>query len=389
MHPARALAAPSRKTSSALICDELYSFTLSTAEYPMPFADFAADIRSHPKASTLPITCFEMYMEASPSGKARLLTMLTVGHQYIVATVLLPDGRKTYIKADYMSDTLFGGKSRLEVSLGDHYAKLTRASSLVSRISSPPQSPPPGWGPNGTHSTTPPPPPPGPSLADLATLFEIADQRICTQKYNFFGHNCIWMAEMLFYTLARQFDTHWLAGVSSPAWLVQKFLRAEMTAAEVVDTVALIGSSSSLLPSIILSSDSPGEALFKLAIGVGSRVARETLASLEESAMGKRPYLMHDDEMKIWIEMWGSIREHGGYLPSASTALVEEQAPQEKEKGRHTGDHAPQLLARSFRSHPGLRVSIYSMVGMESRYNRDRWATCSEKARGQSMDIYI
>ncbi|KAI0822563.1 hypothetical protein BC628DRAFT_669997 [Trametes gibbosa] len=62
-------------------------------------------------------------------------------HRYIIATVLLPDGRKTYIRADCMRGALIGGNARLEIALHDNHKRLTMGSILVSRISAPLQAP--------------------------------------------------------------------------------------------------------------------------------------------------------------------------------------------------------------------------------------------------------
>lgn len=267
---------------SALIQDVLRDPELSRARFPISFATFAAACqRLQPAAVTIPVTCVEIYKTTWSSNALVQTTTGFLGHQYIVATVLLPDGRCTYIKADYLTEDHPCG-SKLILTFNDDRNALTEDSYILSRMVSPDP-----WalgeqGGAGAH-------PSGPSLADLASLFSVADARLGTRPYRVLSRNCLWMTDTLFYALARRYATHWLAGDLTP----NAPLRLYLGAAGVLETAIAC----------------------TLAGGAARRCAWWTAYTVRwvhvQSTWGKAGadrYMMHDEEVADWVSEWG---EHG------------------------------------------------------------------------------
>ncbi|OJT15000.1 hypothetical protein TRAPUB_8443 [Trametes pubescens] len=264
---------------SALIQDVLRDPALSRAHYPISFATFAAACqRLQPTAATIPVTCVEIYKMTWSSNALVQATTGFLGHQYIVATVLLPDGRSTYIKADFLAEDHPCG-SKLILTFDDDRDALTADSYSLSRMVSPNPWTPGEQGENGAK-------PSGPSLADLATLFGVADARLGTRPYRVLSRNCLWMTDTLFYTLAQRYATHWLAGELTPNVPLRLYLLGAAGALETAIACTLAGDAA------------------RRCTWCAAYVVRWVHVQGTWGKAGADRYLMHDEEIADWMREW-------------------------------------------------------------------------------------
>ncbi|KAL1940220.1 hypothetical protein VTO73DRAFT_9172 [Trametes versicolor] len=268
--------APGAAQRSALIQDGLRDQELSQAPHPISFATFAAACqRLQPTAATIRVTCVEICKMTWSSYALVQATTGFLGHQYIVATVLLPDGRCTYIKADYLAEDHPCG-SKLILTFNDDRNALTAGSYTLSRMVSPHS-----WAAGehgGTEAEL-----SGPSLADLASLLGVASTRLGTRPYRVLSRNCLWMADTLFYALARRYAAHWLAGVLTPDAPLRLYLRREAGVLETAIACTL-----------------SGEAARRYAWWAAYAVRWVHVQSTWGEA-GAGRYMMHDEEVADWL----------------------------------------------------------------------------------------
>ncbi|KAI0645496.1 hypothetical protein C8Q79DRAFT_696556 [Trametes meyenii] len=251
--------------ASALVSDALEFSRLSTASYPTSFETFAESILLQPRAKVFPIICIETFKDTSPDSLVIQATGGLLGHQYTVATVLLPDGRTSHIRADYYATT------RLGIMLADDHGALTKGGHLISRLALP-----------RTCSAR-----NGPTLDALAALLRVAHLRLGNRAYDIFGRNCFWMTDLLFYCLARKFSAAWLTGTATPEEPLRRYLRGEMGVLEAA-----------------ISSATPDPAARWWAQISGNAV-RGIQAFFTQNHPDR--FLMHDDEVKEWINAWDKI----------------------------------------------------------------------------------
>lgn len=264
---------------SALIQDGIMDQELSHARYPISFATFAAACqRLQPTAATIRVTCVEIYKMTWSSCALVQTTTGFLGHQYIVATARLPDGRSTYIKADYLTEDHPCG-SKLILTFNDNRNALTADSYTLSRMVSPDS-----WAAGercGTEAE-----PSAPSLADLASLLGVASARLGTRPYRVLSRNCLWMADTLFYALARRYATHWLAGDLTPTAPLRLYLLGEAGVLETAIACTL-----------------SGEAAWRYARWAAYAVRWVHVQSNWGEA-GAGRYMMHDEEVADWVREW-------------------------------------------------------------------------------------
>ncbi|OSC97738.1 hypothetical protein PYCCODRAFT_1114086 [Trametes coccinea BRFM310] len=204
--------------SSALVSDVLEFSALCTASYPIPFTTFTDCVFSMPLVQRgLAIIAFETLKDTSPLSATVRATFGLLGHQYNLVTVLLPDGRKTHIRADYYAVPPPGSSSRLSLLIDDDYGRLTRNSQLLSRLATP--------GTPGNFFT----------LGGLAWLLHTAGQQMRGRPYDVFGRNCFWMTDSLFYSVAKRFAASWLKPTAelTPRGPLERFLRGGCGVVEV------------------------------------------------------------------------------------------------------------------------------------------------------------
>ncbi|EIW57208.1 uncharacterized protein TRAVEDRAFT_48255 [Trametes versicolor FP-101664 SS1] len=174
----------------ALISEVLEFSKLSIATYPLPMNEWIECLQRQPLSRALFLIRFEVYMDTAPSSTVVRITGGRLGHQYNVFTIGLPDGRRTHIRVDYRDAPIaLESSSRLDVSLSDLHASLTKDSRLISRIAAPTQA--------AAEEA-------GPSLAALTSLFTVAYEHHIPRPYSVVGYNCFWMTDMLFYATARR-----------------------------------------------------------------------------------------------------------------------------------------------------------------------------------------
>ncbi|KAI0675091.1 hypothetical protein C8Q78DRAFT_1066949 [Trametes maxima] len=249
----------------ALVSDALEFSRLSTASYPTSFETFADCILLQPRAKTLPIICIETFKDTSPDSRIIQATGGLLGHQYTVATVLLPDDRTSHIRADYYATT------RLGIMLSDDHSALTKGGHLISRLALP-----------RTRRVT-----NGPTLDALAALFRVAHNQLGNRAYDLFGRNCFWMTDLLFYCLARKFSAAWLTGTATPAEPLRRYLRGETGVLEAA-----------------VSSATPDPAARWWA-----QLSGNAVRGIQTFFTRNHPdrFLMHDDEVKEWISIWDNM----------------------------------------------------------------------------------
>ncbi|KAI0822560.1 hypothetical protein BC628DRAFT_1412271 [Trametes gibbosa] len=263
--------------SCALIKDALELSELSIASFPLPFVKFAECLRAQPDATKILITCCELFKDTSPDSAVVRATMGALGHQFNVATVTLPDGRQTHIRADYYAEPPPGCSSRLVVACNDNHGELTKHGHLISRIAAP-----------TTLRDRECPPDRAPTLRDLGLLLDIAHTRLGNRPYDLLGRNCFWMTDMLFYTFARRHAAYWRAGTQTPEAPLQRYLREE---AGVLETAIACATPDQFARFIA------GEA-------ERERGARDT--GLLHAGGGDQldRFMMHDQEVAEWIKEW-------------------------------------------------------------------------------------
>ncbi|KAI0351726.1 hypothetical protein OH77DRAFT_1429300 [Trametes cingulata] len=205
-------AASRASQSSALVSDVLEFSGLSSESFPLSFRPFVNCVRQLSGAGNLLVSCFEIYKDTSPSSAVVKATMGVLGHQFNVATVLLPSGRKTHIRADFWAEPPRCASSRLALVFNDDHAALTTDGHLISRIGDP-------IAPQPAQEER------GPTLESLACLFGVADKRLGSTPYDLFGRNYFWMTDMLFYAMARRYSAHCLAGTRTPEAPLSEYLR--------------------------------------------------------------------------------------------------------------------------------------------------------------------
>ncbi|KAH9856678.1 hypothetical protein C2E23DRAFT_808568 [Lenzites betulinus] len=257
--------------SSALARDALAPSELVALSYPISYLTFSQIIANEPKAATIPVSCVEIYKLRWSTIPIVQATTGFLGHQYVIATVTLADGRNTYIKADYLVEDHPCASSRLIITFNDDHNALTRDTHLISRIVSPLEC---------YQAFR------GPSLAAFATLLGIADTRLGTRPYRVLGRNCLWMSDILFYTLARRYADHWLAGNPTPAAPLRRYLRGQAGALETAVACTLTR---------------------RTARSCGwwtAYVLRWAHVLCTATQTGADRYLMYDDEIVDWMLEW-------------------------------------------------------------------------------------
>lgn len=257
--------------SCALISDVLESSKLNTASYPLSTAKFARYLREQHIAPSLPLKCVETFKDTSPTSAVVQATQGVLGHQFTVITVLLPRKRETHIKVDYWATPPSGSDSQLVVRLSDDHDSLTPHCTRISCISAPPPSA--GSIPCGA----------APTLATLAELLIIAHGRLAVRQYHVLGYNCMWMTDMLFYTLASRHAAHWLTGSQTPEAPIKRYLRSRSGAFDTAIACA-----------------APDEATQWWLALVGKAVRAIEVAVTHECGEGR--YVMHDTEVSSWVE---------------------------------------------------------------------------------------
>ncbi|KAJ8481738.1 hypothetical protein ONZ51_g5824 [Trametes cubensis] len=150
--------------TSVLVSDVLELSALNTASFPVSSRQFVETIQSQPLANRdLPVIAFETLQDTSSSSATVRATQGLLGHQFNIATVLMPDRRKTHIRTDYYAVPPTGCPSRLAVLIGDDYRGLTKNSKLLSRVAVP-------AGPEKHRDA--------PTIDMLASLLSVADTRL-------------------------------------------------------------------------------------------------------------------------------------------------------------------------------------------------------------------
>ncbi|KAI0661813.1 hypothetical protein C8Q70DRAFT_1052121 [Cubamyces menziesii] len=266
----------SRVCQSTALVQEVLSYSeLNYASYPVAFNTFAGCVRMQPASlRTIQVIAFETFKETYPSTVTVRRTFGLYGHQYNVATVLLPDGRRTYIKINYYVKPPPGCTSLLIVTLSDDYSDFTRHTVLLSRVAA---------NPSQDQAMA----PCGLTLATLASLFEVACAQLGPHPYDLFGRNCFWMADLLFYSVAKRFGARWLdGGELTPRLPLERFLREECGIVETAIACAV--------PSRY--------GLVRVALWVFAVVVRALLVWYYGNGPGR--FLMQDDELAEWVEMW-------------------------------------------------------------------------------------
>ncbi|KAI0331825.1 hypothetical protein GY45DRAFT_1210571, partial [Cubamyces sp. BRFM 1775] len=177
--------------SSVLVSDVLEFSALNTASFPVSFRQLAETILAQPLVNrSLAVIAFETLKDTSPLSATVRATLGMMGHQFNIATVLMPDGRKTHIRADYYAVPPLGCSSRLSILMDDNYGRLTKDSQLLSRVAVPQAA--------GSKENR-----GAPTLGMLASLLQVADNRLGSSAYDLLGRNCFWMTDLLFYSVAR------------------------------------------------------------------------------------------------------------------------------------------------------------------------------------------
>ncbi|KAH9856677.1 hypothetical protein C2E23DRAFT_940105 [Lenzites betulinus] len=255
----------------------------------LPFAKFAECLRAQSSAANLLITCCELFKDTAPDSAVVRATMGILGHQYNVATVTLPDGRQTHIRADYYAVPPPGCSSRLLVACNDNHDELTRGGHLISRIAAPPRPD------TGTGA---------PTLQGLGALFDVAHTRLGDRPYDLFGRNCFWMTDMLFYTVARRYARYWLAGAPTPEEPLRRYLRGEAGALGTAVACA-----------------TPDEAA-RFWATLGGNVVRGIQVFFSGGHEKSDRFMMHDQEVTEWIEEWA----HRAYMATERSRFASKGA---------------------------------------------------------------
>ncbi len=259
---------------SCALISEVFAFSeLSAVTYPLPMDKWIECLQRQPISKALFLISFDIYMDTASSSVVVRATAGVLGHQYNVFTIGLPDGRKTHIRVDYRDTPIvLGSETRLDVSLSDDHAALTKDSRLISRIVAPTRA--------AAEKS-------GPSLAALTSLFTVAYKRHIPRPYSVTGYNCFWMTDMLFYAIARRYEALWIAGRHKPDEPLRRYLRRE---AGVLDTA--------------VSCATEKEGARRFAMWTGS-----TWRRIQVWATQNRDdrVMMHDDEVTLWITKWMSL----------------------------------------------------------------------------------
>ncbi|KAI0671378.1 hypothetical protein C8Q78DRAFT_972920, partial [Trametes maxima] len=242
---------------------------LSTGLYPMTFAAFVAGIKTCPKH--FPVTSFQILRDVARDSLVMQNTLGFCAHRYIVAGVLLPDGRTLYIRADYYITPIPRTSSRLGVILAYDYETITRDSELIAHLAIS------QFAVTTTYG--------GPTLDALAFLLDVADARVAASPFGVVGRNCYWLADVLFCCMARGFDVHWLAGCQIPATPLRRYLLGDAGALE-----------------MSIACTMPPNKILRRAIWWGETALRglQVLVTLYSPNRS----LMHDDEVADWIRAW-------------------------------------------------------------------------------------
>lgn len=254
---------------SGLVSKVLESSELSTASYPLSVRTFVDCLQTERKiASELLLTCFEVFTDISPASAVARATGGVFGHQFNLATILLPGGKSTHVRVDYYAAPPHGAHSRLVVSLNDKHDTLAAGAHLLARVAAP------------SASASP------PTLGALTSLLDIADKRLAVRPYSVFGYNCFWMTDMLFYTLARRYAAHWLAaGHLTPDAPLRQFLRGKVGALQTAIACA-----------------TPNEAARWWGQLAGNVVRGIQVVLTQNSGPGR--FVMHDAEVAEWGREW-------------------------------------------------------------------------------------
>ncbi|KAH9885824.1 hypothetical protein C8Q73DRAFT_795674 [Cubamyces lactineus] len=262
--------------STALVQEVLDNSQLNCASYPVAFSTFASCVRMQPASlRSIPVIAFETFKETDPSTLTVQRTFGLYGHQYIVATVLLPDGRRTYIKIDYYVSPPPGCTSLLIVTLSDDYTDFTRGTELLSRVAVYPSQ-------DQTIARC------GLTLATLASLFEVANEQLGPHPYDLLGRNCFWITDLLFYSVARRFGDHWLSdgGELTLRLPLTRFLSGECGIVETAIACA-VPSRYGVVRSLLW--------LFAVLV-------RALLVWYYGNGLGR--FVTQDEELAEWIELW-------------------------------------------------------------------------------------
>lgn len=266
--------------SCALISEVLDPSKLNTASYPLSTAKFARYLREQRIAPSLPLKCVETYKDTSPASAVGQATQGVLGHQFIIITILLPRARETHVKVDYWAMPPSGSDSQLVVRLSDDHYSLTHRCTRISCISAPLPSPAPSTG-------------AAPTLATLAELLIVAHGRLAVRQYHILGYNCMWMTDMLFYTLALRHAEHWLTGSQTPEAPIKRYLRSKTGAFDTA--VACLA---------------PDEATQWWVALAGKAVRAVEVAVTHGCGEGR--YMMHDTEVFSWVgELNGRLEKAG------------------------------------------------------------------------------
>ncbi|KAI0661814.1 hypothetical protein C8Q70DRAFT_1052122 [Cubamyces menziesii] len=258
--------------SSALVSDVLEFSMMNTASFPISFRQLAETILAQPLVNrSLPVIAFETLKDTSPLSATVRATLGLMGHQFNIATVLMPNGKKTHIRADYYAVPAPGCSSRLSILLDDDYGRLTTDSQVLSRVAVPAD-------PKQKRDAL--------TLDTLASLLKVADNRLGSSPYDVFGRNCFWLTDLLFYSVARRFSPAWLAEGAelAPRGPLERFLRG---GCGVLETAVACGT--------------PDEAARFWARSVGTAI-RGIQAFFTRDASDR--LMMHDQELDVWIEEW-------------------------------------------------------------------------------------
>lgn len=260
----------------SLVSKVLESSELSVASYPLSVRTFVDCLQSERKVvSKLLLTCFEVFTDTSPASAVARATGGVFGHQFNLATILLPGGHSTHVRVDYYAAPPHGADSRLVVSLSDSHAALAAGGHLLSRVAAP----------SASVCASP------PTLSALASLLAIADKRLAVRPYSVLGYNCFWMTDMLYNTLARRYAEHWLAvGGLTPDAPLRRFLRGEAGALQTAIACA-----------------TPDETARRWAQLAGNVVRGIQVVLTQHSGPGR--FVMHDAEVAEWAREWNKAEK--------------------------------------------------------------------------------
>ncbi|KAI0635573.1 hypothetical protein C8Q77DRAFT_578195 [Trametes polyzona] len=251
-------------------CSALISEVINTLSGPISVGSFARACRAlPPRLQAIPVVSIGIYKKTWSTNWLVQTTTGFLGHQYVVATVRLPSGRETHIKADYHPYTA----SKFVLSFYDDPIA-PDGDKPLSRLAAPSAA-----SPLDADVDV-------PTLGSLASLFAVAQSHVGSRPYRVLGRNCLWMSDALFYTVARRYAPYWLRGAPSPDGLLRRYLRGDAGVLETAVACTL-----------------PYPAA-RLCAWWAAYAVRWAHVRYTAGRSGADRYAMHDQEVVNWIWEW-------------------------------------------------------------------------------------